>query len=120
MRKHPSCFHLTKEFDPPLSETTGERKFYDGYLDELCEIAPLNVNTMAVFVLVTKLPFEKIRATLYADPSLEHQITEVSVYGPGNEKDRFSLDIIRKSPASKGDLTSSVTLDLFVDTMLNA
>ncbi len=58
---------FTKKLSPSLSETTEERQLYKGPLKELCEIAPLNVNSMAILAIASGLGFENIQASLYAD-----------------------------------------------------
>jgi len=119
MRKHPKSL---KYAGPYHSEKNAEgiQVYYQGALRSLCGYAPNNVNTMAVLALSSGLGMDNVQATLIANPHLNHHITEVSLYGPGKEDERFSLDLIRKSPAGAGAVTSSATFDTFLMSMLQA
>ena len=99
MKKHQSSLKFGRELDPPLEDTQSEREIYRGPLRELCRLAPNNVNTMAVLAMASQLGFDSVEAALVADPSLEHHITEVSLLGPDTGGPRYSLDLIRTSPA---------------------
>ena len=120
MRKHPKSL----KFSGPLPENTEESNqpvtYYQGPLRKLCAYAPNNVNTMAVLALSSGLGMDNVQATLIADTSLEHHITEVSLYGAGAPDARYSLDLIRKSPAGAGAVTSSATFDTFLASMMRA
>ncbi len=120
MHKHPSSLRLHPEPVPPLSETTRPRTVYDGPLRALCAMAPNNVNTMAVLALASELGFDEVRATLEADPGLEHHITEVMLLGPETGGPRFSLELIRRSPAGAGAVTSTATLSSFLGSLRQA
>jgi len=120
MKKHPRSIHFLKELTPPLSQTSQERILYQGPLRELCALAPNNVNTMAVLALSSGLGFDKVRATLIANPELEHHITELHLFGPENEGARYRLSLIRESPAGAGAVTSTATLKTFLTSMLTA
>ena len=120
MKKHPSSLKFGRELDPPLSATIGQRILYEGPLRELCTLAPNNVNTMAVLALSSELGFDTVQASLIADPSLEHHITEVGLYGPGSKAQRYSLELQRRSPAGAGAVTSTATLTTFLTSMLKA
>ena len=50
------------------------------------------------FGVIKWLGMDKVHATLIADTSLEHFITEVSLYGAGEPNIRYSLDLIGKAP----------------------
>jgi aspartate dehydrogenase len=120
MRKHPSSLKYGAPLDPPLDQTQAERSVYDGPLRQLCELAPNNVNTMAVLAMASQLGFDAVRASLVADPSLEHHITEVRLLGPETRGPRYSLELIRSSPAGAGAVTSSATLTTFATSMTSA
>jgi aspartate dehydrogenase len=120
MRKHPASLKLDPEPDPPLHLTTSERVLHDGPLRPLCERAPNNVNTMAVLALASGLGFDRLRATLIADPALQHHITEVDLWGPETGGPRFRLELRRSSPAGAGAVTSSATFGSFLDSLLGA
>jgi predicted dinucleotide-utilizing enzyme len=120
MRKHPESLKLHPEPVPPLSETTSARVLHDGPLRPLCAIAPNNVNTMAVLAMASQLGFDRVHATLVADPSLEHHITEVHLFGPNTGGPRFRLSLVRESPAGKGAVTSIATVSNFLHSTLRA
>jgi aspartate dehydrogenase len=120
MRKHPSSLKFSGVLSPPLSDTKEERVVYSGPLRELCGLAPNNVNTMAVLALSSELGFDRLHASLIADPSLNHHITEVGLYGPGTKEERFSLELQRRSPAGAGAVTSTATLTTFLISILKA
>ena len=117
MRKHPKSL---KYSGPILESTTNRQVYYRGPLRELCGYAPNNVNTMAVLALSSGLGFDALQAELVADTSLEHHITEVSLFGPGPVDKRFSLELVRKSPAGIGAVTSSATFDSFLRSLRGA
>jgi len=118
MKKHPRSLHFHAPLDPPLLETKAERVLYDGPLRELCALAPNNVNTMAVLALASQLGFDKVQATLIANPALDHHITEVLLLGPKTMGPRFSLSLVRESPAGVGAVTSKATFTSFFRSML--
>ena len=120
MQKHPSSLKYGQPLNPPLEETTSERTIYDGPLRELCELAPNNVNTMAVLALASQLGFDRVGAKLVADPSLEHHITSVRLLGHETGGPRYSLDLVRRAPAGAGAVTSVATLTSFAQSMLGA
>ncbi len=120
MIKHPASLNYQRELDPPLMATTARREIYNGPLRELCALAPNNVNTMAVLAMASELGFDAINARLVADPSLEHHITEVTLLGPETEGPRYSLELIRTSPAAVGAVSSTATLDTFLSSTISA
>ena len=120
MKKHPSSLKFGRELDPPLEATESEREIYRGPLRELCVLAPNNVNTMAVLAMASELGFDTVEAGLVADPTLEHHITEVTLLGPATDGPRYSLELIRSSPAGAGAVTSTATLTSFFKSMLRA
>ena len=73
---------------------------------------------MAVLAMASELGFDAVEAQLVANPALEHHITEVSLLGPQGEGPRYSLDLIRKSPAGAGAVTSTATLTSFLTSMI--
>jgi hypothetical protein len=75
---------------------------------------------MAVLALASQLGFDGVEACLVADPSLEHHITEVELLGPDTGGPRYSLLLRRTSPAGVGAITSTATLDTFLDSMIQA
>ena len=120
MIKHPASLNYQRELDPPLAATTARREIYSGPLRELCSLAPNNVNTMAVLAMASELGFDAINARLVADPSLEHHITEVTLLGPETTGPRYSLELIRTSPAAVGAVSSTATLDTILASTLAA
>lgn len=119
MRKHPKSLKFSGPL-PTNQENNQPVTYYQGPLRKLCGYAPNNVNTMAVLALASGLGMDKVQALLIADTSLEHHITEVSLYGAGEPNARYSLDLIRKSPAGAGAVTSSATFDTFLASMIRA
>ncbi len=120
MIKHPASLNYQRELEPPLKATTSRREIYSGPLRELCALAPNNVNTMAVLAMASELGFDAISARLVADPSLEHHITEVTLLGPETQGPRYSLELVRTSPAAVGAVSSSATLDTFLSSTIAA
>ena len=120
MLKHPSSLNYHGELEPPLDQTIGRREIYSGPLRELCALAPNNVNTMAVLAMASELGFDQVEARLVADPSLEHHVTEVSLLGPESAGPRYSLKLVRSSPAAIGAVSSTATLDTFLSSALAA
>jgi len=120
MSKHPSSLNYLGELNPPLADTTTSREIYKGPLRELCELAPNNVNTMAVLAMASELGFDAIEARLVADPTLLHHITEVTLLGPETGGPRYSLELRRTSPAAVGAVSSTATLDTFLSSTIDA
>ena len=120
MRKHPKSLKFSGPLPDGHQNSNQPVVYYQGPLRDLCGYAPNNVNTMAVLALSSGLGMDKVQATLVADKSLEHHITEVSLFGPGEPNKRYSLELIRKSPAGAGAVTSSATFDTFLASMLKA
>ena len=118
MRKHPKSLKYSGPIAHP--NDAEESVYYRGPLGPLCGYAPNNVNTMAVLAMATGLSFSEVEATLIADPSLEHHITEVTLRGPDDGKPRFELYLRRSSPAGAGAVTSSATFDSFWKTLVGA
>ena len=120
MRKHPKSLKFSGPLPAGHQHSNQPVTYYQGPLRPLCEYAPNNVNTMAVLALSSGLGMDNVQATLIADTTLEHHITEVSLYGAGEPNARYSLDLIRKSPAGAGAVTSSATFDTFLASMIRA
>jgi predicted dinucleotide-utilizing enzyme len=120
MRKHPKSLKFSGPLSIDPSAILEESVYYQGPLRDLCGYAPNNVNTMAVLALSSGLGMDRVHATLIADPRLEHHITEVSLFGEGPPESRYSLDLIRRSPAGAGAVTSSATFDSFLASMVRA
>ncbi len=120
MRKHPKSLKFSGPLPVGHQNSQQPVTYYQGPLRKLCGYAPNNVNTMAVLALSSGLGMDQVQATLIADSTLEHHITEVSLYGAGNPNTRYSLDLIRKSPAGAGAVTSSATFDTFLASMIRA
>lgn len=120
MRKHPKSLKFSGPLPEGHQHSGTPVTYYQGPLRELCGYAPNNVNTMAVLALSSGLGMDKVQATLIADTTLEHHITEVSLFGPGEPNTRYSLELIRKSPAGAGAVTSSATFDTFLASMIRA
>ena len=74
----------------------------------LCQLAPNNVNTMAVAALVAQnLGFDNVIGCLIADKKLsDRHIIEIEVTGPYNEnlKVYFKCYTIRSNPAHIGQV----------------
>lgn len=120
MKKHPSSLKYSGPLTTPLAETKSQRVVYSGPLRDLCHFAPNNVNTMAVLAMASEIGFDGITATLIADPTLQHHITEVVLYGPNSGGPRYSLSLVRNSPAGVGAVTSTATLTTFLNSMITA
>ena len=117
MKKHPSSLKFSGPLSFDLQTLVGRQTVYQGPLRSLCGYAPNNVNTMAVLSMASECGFDHVQATLIADTNLEHHITEVSLLGPLRNGQRYSLDLIRKSPAGAGAVTSSATFHSFLRSM---
>lgn len=115
MRKHPRSLKVA-DYTP----SGGVDTVYDGPLRALCARAPNNVNTMAVLALASRLGFDAVRAVLIADPTLEHHITELDLWGPDAGGPRFRLELRRSSPAAAGAVTSSATFSSFWESVRRA
>lgn len=120
MRKHPRSLKYSGPIAEQATHEDGTALYYQGPLGPLCGYAPNNVNTMAVLAMAAGLPFDAVEATLVADPSLEHHITEVTLLGPNDGGPRFELYLRRSSPAGAGAVTSSATFDSFWKTLRGA
>ena len=120
MRKHPSSLKLRGKLADKLLEQGGERVLYDGPLGPLCELAPNNVNTMAVLAMASGLGFDRTAACLVADEGLSHHVTELGLQGPGTREERYSLELVRRSPAGAGAVTSTATLTSFLRSVAGA
>jgi aspartate dehydrogenase len=106
---------------PDHSATSGEAVFYRGPLRELCQLAPQNVNTMALFALVTGLGFDTVQAELIGVPDFgKHQI-DWEVWGPEVASgQRYRITSGRHNPAAPGAVTGSVTYKSFLHSVLRA
>ncbi len=117
MKKHPSSLKFSGPLGFDLQTLQGRETVYHGPLRALCGYAPNNVNTMAVLAMASELGFDNVQATLIADTNLAHHITEVALLGPIQNGERYSLELIRKSPAGAGAVTSSATFYSFLRSM---
>ncbi|MEC7986883.1 MAG: aspartate dehydrogenase domain-containing protein [Myxococcota bacterium] len=117
MKKHPGSLKFSGPLDFDLQTLKGRKTVYHGPLRPLCAYAPNNVNTMAVLAMASERGFDHVTATLIADTHLEHHITEVALFGPVQNGQRYSLELIRKSPAGAGAVTSSATFYSFLRSM---
>ncbi len=83
----------------------------------LCDLAPNNVNTMAVAALAAQnLGFDNVIGCLIADKKLnDRHIIEIEITGPYNEilKDNFKCTTIRSNPAHIGQVTGAQTYESF-------
>ena len=75
---------------------------------------------MAVATLASGIEFDKVRAILTVDPSLNIHKVAISLKGPEEEGARFSLDFVKENPAKKGAVTGQATYDSFVFSLMAA
>ena len=121
MKKAPHHLKLS----PPLSSIVQEsadqnieKVVFSGSVRELCPLAPNNVNTMATAAIAAfNLGFDKVRAVLISDPTLEKHVVEVDVEGPGQEQNKFRVLTTRSNPAAKGAVTGAATYGSFLSSL---
>ncbi|UJR27688.1 hypothetical protein I4U23_008966 [Adineta vaga] len=131
MKKHPDSYKLNEPLRSKLIEERnklgdkhGEIILYSGPVRELCQLAPNNVNTMAVGATVAShLGFDGVQGCLIADESLDDRhIVEIELTGPetmvGEKKKLgFHLKTVRTNPAELGAVTGKATLLSFVSSI---
>eukprot|EP01080_Neovahlkampfia_damariscottae_P007109 gene7109-11272_t len=128
MKKHPSSLKVEPELMKKLKsyseneKESGEFIVYEGPVRELCPLAPNNVNTMACASLAAfNLGFDKVKAKLIADKSLNAHVIEIDIEGPSNQienkKETFSVNTIRYNPASVGAVTGNATYSSFLGSL---
>ena len=128
MKKHPASLKVESELKPKLAQAfkpaSGEVVVYDGPVRGLCPLAPNNVNTMACAALAAhNIGFDKVRARLIADSSLDAHVIFIEVQGPpaSNTSERgFSVTTERYNPAKVGAVTGSATYVSFLSSLLGA
>ncbi|CAF0830363.1 unnamed protein product [Rotaria sp. Silwood1] len=134
MKKHPDSYKLneplrTKLIDErtKLGDKPGEIIIYSGSVRELCQLAPNNVNTMAVgAIIASNLGFDHVQGCLIADTSLyDRHIVEIELTGPEktideNKKVNFHLKTIRTNPAEFGSVTGTATFLSFISSIKRA
>jgi predicted dinucleotide-utilizing enzyme len=110
-----------------LGDQQGEIVIYSGPVRDLCQLAPNNVNTMAVgAILASNLGFDGVQGRLIADASLDDRhIVEIELTGPEtiigeNKQLGFHLKTIRTNPAQLGAVTGTATLLSFVSSIKRA
>lgn len=113
MEKHPASLAWSGPASRPVEAIDERTVLHEGPLRPLCAWAPRNVNTMAALALASGLGFDRVHATLVADPALEHHVTRVQLVGPDQGGARFSLEMIRRNPATPGALTGQATFRSF-------
>ncbi|CAF1535812.1 unnamed protein product, partial [Rotaria sordida] len=134
MKKHPDCYKLNEPLRSKLidertkhGEQLGEIVIYSGPVRELCQLAPNNVNTMAVgAIIASNLGFDRVQGCLIADTSLyDRHIVEIELTGPEktideNKPVKFHLKTIRTNPAEFGVVTGTATLLSFISSIKRA
>lgn len=145
MSKHPSCFRLTGDLPSDWMEGEGRHVLFNGSVAELCPLAPNNVNTMAAAAVAAgTLGFNGVRGEIVSDtawvlpnmttnpdaaihfclnhtfhdfscPRLsDYHVVEVEVTGPGG----FTVNTVRRNPASLGAVTGKATYASFLSSLL--
>lgn len=131
MKKHPDSFKLNEPLNSKLIEERrrlgdqpGEMIIYSGPVRELCQLAPNNVNTMAIgATIASHLGFDQVQGRLVADTALvDRHIVEIELTGPEttideNKKTDFHLKTIRTNPAPPGVVTGAATLLSFISSV---
>lgn len=134
MKKHPDSFKLNEPLHSKLinqrkelGDRPGEIIIYSGPVRELCQLAPNNVNTMAVgATIASHLGFDGVQGHLIADASLDDRhLVEIELTGPEmtvgeNKKLPFHLKTIRSNPAPVGAVTGTATFVSFVSSIKRA
>ncbi|CAF0879797.1 unnamed protein product [Adineta ricciae] len=134
MKKHPDSFKLNEPLHSKLIEERNklgdkhsEILLYSGPVRELCQLAPNNVNTMAVgATIASHLGFDGVQGCLIADTSLDDRhVVEIELNGPetsvGEKKTLgFHVKTIRTNPAELGVVTGTATLLSFVSSIKRA
>ncbi|CAF2505841.1 unnamed protein product [Rotaria sp. Silwood2] len=134
MKKHPDCYKLNEPLRSKLhneriklDDQPGEIIIYSGPVRELCQLAPNNVNTMAVgATIASNLGFDHVQGCLIADTSLyDRHIVEIELTGPekkidDNKQVKFHLKTIRTNPAEFGVVTGTATLLSFISSIKRA
>ena len=134
MKKHPDSYKLNEPLNSKLiderrklGDRPGEMIIYSGPVRELCQLAPNNVNTMAVgATIASHLGFDQVQGRLIADASLDDRhIVEIELTGPEttvgeNKQLGFHLKTIRTNPAQLGAVTGTATLLSFVSSIKRA
>jgi len=120
MAKHPSSFRLhgkVKEKCDEVIKNMGTNKdpvvLFEGPVREVCQIAPVNVNTMAVACLAAhNLGFDNVIGCIVADPNLENwHVIDVEVTGLTDKMgNTFTVNSVRRNPALPGAVTGKTTL----------
>jgi aspartate dehydrogenase len=136
MKKHPSSLKVEPILMKDLKKyhddhsMTGEFVLFEGSVRDLCPLAPNNVNTMACAALAGfNLGFDKVKARLVADKSLEAHVIEIEVLGPrsssslesdklGEKREHFSVNTVRYNPAKVGAVTGNATYASFFSSLI--
>eukprot|EP01118_Nematostelium_gracile_P000674 TRINITY_DN10717_c0_g1_i1.p1 TRINITY_DN10717_c0_g1~~TRINITY_DN10717_c0_g1_i1.p1 ORF type:complete len:151 (+),score=32.56 TRINITY_DN10717_c0_g1_i1:100-552(+) len=127
MKKHPNSLKLEEPLMSKLKtyrddpNASGEFIIYEDSVRKLCPLAPNNVNTMACASLAAvNLGFDRVKAVLVADKSLEAHVIDIEAYGPGQGQDKFYVKTTRYNPAKPGAVTGNATYESFVSSLFNA
>jgi predicted dinucleotide-utilizing enzyme len=134
MKKHPDSFKLNEPLRSKLIQERAkagnyqkEIVIYSGPVRELCQLAPNNINTMAVGAIAAEhLGFDGVQGRLIADATLTTQhIVEIELTGPqavigDTRQTTFYLKTVRINPAEIGFITGTATLLSFVSSIKRA
>ncbi|XP_054714872.1 aspartate dehydrogenase domain-containing protein-like [Uloborus diversus] len=124
MKKHPLSLKLRGNLKEKNARVTDDAVvLYDGPIRELCDLAPNNVNTMAVAaVAAPDLGFDGIRGTLVADPKLVHShVVEIEACGfPKDDGSGFRVRTVRENPAVLGEVTGEATYAAYFGSLARA
>jgi len=130
MSKHPTSFKLVgaiKKINDKVIESldTSNKavELFKGSVRELCEVAPVNVNTMAVAsIAASNLGFDKVVGCIISDPALQNwHVINIEVIGLTDELgNTFVTSTTRKNPALPGAVTGKTTLTSICSSLLLA
>lgn len=120
MAKHPSSFKLVgpvkEKNDQVLANMDKSSEpvlLYEGPVRKVCQIAPVNVNTMAVACISAhNLGFDSVIGRIVSDPNLKNwHVIDVEVTGLTDEiGNTFTTHTVRRNPAAPGAVTGKTTL----------
>jgi aspartate dehydrogenase len=112
----PLATALDRYIEDAASE--GPCVLYDGPLEELCPLAPNNVNTMAVAAMASGLGFHRTRGRLIAHKGLTAHIVEIEVASTATPP--LVVRTVRTNPADPRAVTGSATFGSFAASLLGA
>jgi len=128
MQKHPSSFKLVgpiKDKNDEVLASGSEHavKLFEGSVREVCKIAPVNVNTMAVACMAAEnLGFDRVIGSIVSNPSLLNwHIINVEVTGlTDKEGNTFTTSTTRRNPCLPGAVTGNMTLTSICSSLILA